>query len=192
MKSEIVLFLLSAVGLGVGYSAERASQHASLVAFVPRREPAWVRELDPSYQHLVKVLNQKGFSIDENPKVCKQFNIVGFYTWQEKTIKVCTNRIASLNSDPMAFRQLLQQTITHEAAHVAQSCRHKRQGRPSLELARARLYALPSSVKSDIDKALTYSRYVNTRSLQWRIEAEAMELEDKPVQVIAALRSFCT
>ena len=185
------LLLLMAIGFGVGYSIERASQALPQLARASQREPVWLRDLDISYRNLVGVMNQKGFSIDENPRVCRQKDVIGYYTWGERTIKICTDRIASLNPEPAAFRQLLQQTIAHEATHVAQSCRQRRQSRSTLDLDAARLYGLPPSIQTDIRKALTAARYSHSRSVQWRIEAEAMALENTPDQVITALRSFC-
>lgn len=182
---------LFAAGLGFGYSIERAEQGAPLASIAPRRDPVWLRDLDPGYQALVGVMKQKGFRIEENAKICKKHDVVGFYTWGDRAAKICTDRIASLNGGPLAFRRLLQQTIAHEAVHVAQSCRQRRGGKPSLELSAARLYALPPSVRSDIERSLATSHYNSPRSVRWRVEAEAMAMEDTPDQVIAALQRFC-
>lgn len=192
MNSSKVLMMMCAVGLGFGYVMGRTEQDAPLVAFTPQRDPAWLQDLEPGYQELVKVMKQRGFSIEDNAPVCKQHDVVGFYTWGQRTAKICTDRISQLNSEPAAFRRLLQQTIAHEGVHVAQSCRQRRGGQPSLDLAAARLYGLPASVRADIQKVLVNHRSSEPRSVQWRVEAEAMALEDSPGQVIAALRAFCT
>lgn len=191
MISSKIMVALFAAGLGFGYSIERAEQGAPLVSFAPRRDPAWLRDLDPAYQDLVSVMKKKGFTIDENATICKQQDVVGYYTWGQPTVKICTDRIAKLNGDPSAFRLLLQQTVAHEAVHVAQSCRLRRSGKPSLELAASRLYGLPSSVRADIQKSLASNRTNQPRSVQWRTEAEAWAMEDTPDQVIAALQRFC-
>lgn len=185
------LLLLLAIGFGVGYSIEKASQELPQLARAPQHDPVWLHDLDPGYRDLVGVMKQKGFSIDENPRVCSQKDVIGYYTWGERTIKICTDRIASLEPEPSAFEQMLQQTIAHEASHVAQSCRQRHQSRSTLDLDAARLYRLPPSIQTDIRKALTAARYSQPRSVQWRIEAEAMALEHTPDQVITALRSFC-
>lgn len=192
MKALTMLLALFTAGLvGFGSSIERTALEDRLMAFIPRREPTWLRDLEPGYQDLVNVLKKKGFLIDENAAICKQMDIVGHYTWWQPTIKLCTNRISKVNSNPLAFRTLLQQTIAHEATHVAQSCRQRRDGKPSLGLAAARLYRLPQSIRSDIEKSIAINRSSNTRSVQWRVEAEAMAMEDTPEQVIAALQRFC-
>ncbi|MCP9891426.1 hypothetical protein KBY57_10215 [Cyanobium sp. Aljojuca 7D2] len=191
MNSSMMLLALFATGLGVGYSIERAEQGAPLVSFTPRRDPVWLRDLDPAYQDLASVMKKKGFTIDENATICKQLDIVGYYYWGHRTIKICTDSIAKLNGDPSAFRLLLQQTLAHEAVHVAQSCRQRLSGKPSLELAASRLYSLPPSVRSDIQKSIASNRTNHPRSVQWRIEAEAWAMEDTPDQVIAALQRFC-
>jgi hypothetical protein len=129
--------------------------------------------------------------VDENTRICGQKDVVGHYTWGHRTVKICTDRIAKLKDEPTAFRTLLQQTIAHEATHVAQSCRQRRGGRPSLDLDAARLYGLPLAVRNDIQKTLANNRSNEPRSVQWRFEAEAMALEDMPDQVIAALQRFC-
>lgn len=191
MISSKIMVALFAAGLGFGYSIERAEQGAPLVSFAPRRDPGWLQDLDPGYQGLVSTMKRKGFTIEENPAVCKQRDVVGYYNWDQPTVKICTNRIAKLNPDPSAFRLLLQQTVAHEAVHVAQSCRQRLSGKRTLELAASRLDALPSSVRADIQKSLASDRTNQPRSVQWRTEAEAWAMEDTPDQVIAALQQFC-
>lgn len=191
MNSLLMSLMLFTTALGFGSATERIARDAPLVSFAPRRDPAWLRDLDPGYQDLVGVMKQKGFTIDENATICKKRDVVGFYTWGDRAVKICTNRIAKINPDPSAFRLLLQQTIAHEAVHLAQSCRYRRGDKPSLELSAARLYGLPPSVRSDIERSLATSYYNSPRSVRWRIEAEAIAMEDTPDQVIAALQRFC-
>jgi len=105
-------------------------------------------------------------------------------------VKICTNRIAKLNPDPSAIRLQLQQTVAHEAVHVAQSCRQRLSGQRTLDLAASRLYSLKSSVRTDIQKSLASDRTNLARSVHWRTEAEAWAMEDMPDQVIAALQRF--
>ncbi len=191
MNSSKFVLVLFAAGFGFGYLMESNGQEAQRRAIGPIRAPHWLRDLDPRYQDLVGVLRNKGYGIVENAAVCKQQDVVGYYTWGERVIKVCTDRIARLNAEPLAFRTLLQQTIAHEAVHVAQGCRQSSDGKTILGLAAARLYGLPQSVRFDIDKSLASNHYTNPRSVQWRIEAEAMALEETPDQVIGALKQFC-
>lgn len=191
MISSKIMVALFAAGLGFGYSIERAEQGAPLVSFAPRRDPAWLQDLDPGYQELVNTMKRKGFTIEENAPVCRQQDVVGFYTWGQPAVKICTERIARVRTDPTTFRTLLQQTIAHEAVHVAQGCRHRRGGKSSLGLDAAKLYGLPLSVRNDIQKGLATNRSNEPRSVQWRNEAEAMALENTPDQVIAALQQFC-
>jgi len=77
--SKIMIALLAA-GLGFGYSIERAEQGDPLVSFAPRRDPVWLQDLDPGYQELVNTMKRKGFTIEENPSICKQRDVVGYYT----------------------------------------------------------------------------------------------------------------
>jgi len=191
MSSSKFVLVLFAAGFGFGYLMESNGREAQLRAVGPSSAPHWLRDLDPRYQELGGVLRTKGFGIVENAAVCKQQDVVGYYTWGQRAIVLCTDRIARLNADPWAFRTLLQQTIAHEATHVAQSCRQTRDGRTGLGLAAARLYELPQSARSDIQKSLASSHSSNPRSLQWRIEAEAMALEETPDQVIGALQQHC-
>lgn len=191
MNSSTLSFLLIAGGLGFGYSMERLSQGAPPASMSPLRDPAWLRDLDADYQDVVAVMKQKGFTVDENARVCNQRDIFGYYTWGHRTVKICTDRIAQLNREPSAFRESLQLTIAHEGVHVAQSCRQQRGGKPSLDLAASRLYSLPASTQTVIQMAIERNRSSKARSVQWRIEAEAMALEGRPEQVIAALRTFC-
>lgn len=191
MNSAKMVLVLFAAGLGFGYSVERVSQDAPLVSFAQQRDPAWLRELDPDYQDLVNTMKRKGFTIEENAPVCRRLDVVGFYTWGQQRVEICTDRITKLNSESSGYRRLLQQTIAHEATHVAQSCRQRSSGNTTLGLAASRLYGLPQSARSDIQKTLASHRTNHPRSVQWRIEAEAMAMEDRPEQVIAALQTFC-
>lgn len=191
MNSSKFVLLLFAAGFGFGYLMESNGQESQRRAGGSSSAPHWLRDLDPRYQDLVGVMRAKGYGIVENAAVCKQQDVVGYYTWGQHAIKVCTDRIARLNADPWAFRTLLQQTIAHEATHVAQSCRQAREGKTGLGLAAARLYGLPQSVRADIQKSIASNQSSNPRSLQWRIEAEAMALEETPDQVIGALQQFC-
>jgi hypothetical protein len=191
MNSSKFVLVLFAAGFGFGYLMEGNGQEAQRRALGPSSDPHWLRDLDPRYQDLVGEMRKKGVGIVENAAICKQQDVVGYYTWGHRAIKICTDRIAKLNADPSAFRTLLQQTIAHEAAHVAQSCRQSSDGKTGLGLPATRLYGLPQSVRSDIQKSLASNHSSNPRSVQWRIEAEAMALEDTPDQVIVALRQFC-
>jgi len=188
--SKFVLVLFAA-GFGFGYLMESNGQEAQLRAVGPSGSPHWLRDLDPRYQDLVGVMRNKGYGIIENAAVCKQHDVVGYYIRGEDAIKICTDRVAKLNAEPAAFRTLLQQTIAHEATHVAQGCRQSSDGKTGLGLPAARLYALSQSVRSDIRKSLALIHSSTPRSLQWRIEAEAMALEETPDQVIGALQQFC-
>jgi hypothetical protein len=191
MNSSKFVLLLFAAGFGFGYLMESNGQESQRRAGGSSSAPQWLRDLDPRYPDLVGVMRAKGYGIVENAAVCKQQDVVGYYTWGQRAIKVCTDRISRLNADPWAFRTLLQQTIAHEATHVAQSCRQSREGKTGLGLAAARLYGLPQSVRADIQKSIASNQSSNPRSLQWRIEAEAMALEETPDQVIGALQQFC-
>lgn len=191
MNSSKFVLMLFAVGFGFGYLMESHGQEAQRRAGGSNSAPHWMRDLDSRYQDLVGVMREKGYGIVENAAVCKQQDVVGFYTWGQRAIKVCTDRIVWLNADPWAFRTLLQHTIAHEATHIAQSCRQSSEGKTDLGLTAARLYGLPQSVRSDIQKSLASTHYTNPRSVQWRIEAEAMALEETPDQVIGALQKYC-
>lgn len=192
MTGPLFYLLLFLAGLGYGYTVERASQGGdSVLPFIPQREPAWVADLDPAYQDVVSKMKQKGFTIHDNAPVCRQQAVVGYYFLGQHNIKVCSDRIAKQRDDASA-RLLLQQTVAHEAVHVAQHCRHARSGKPTLELAAARLYSLPTSARSLIQKSLASNRMNHPRSVKWRIEAEAWAMEDTPDQVIAALQRFCS
>jgi hypothetical protein len=183
--------LLLIANLLLENNLEGYPQDAAKFAFAPRRDPAWLQVLDSGYQDLVKTMRQKGFTIEENASDCKRLDVLGVYTSGQRTVKICTDRMAQLYGESSAFLTILQQTIAHEAVHVAQGCRQRRSGKPSLDLPAARLYGLPKSVRADIQKGLAMNTSSLPRSVQWRNEAEAMAMEDQPEQVIAALQQFC-
>ena len=191
MKGELVVGLLFAAGFGFGYWLERSAQVRPPTTPGSSHGPSWQGQLDPSYQQLVDTLQRQGFGFEENAEVCGRQDVVGYYTWGQRNITICTNRISRLSGGATASRSLLQQTIAHEATHVAQSCRLNRVGQQDLGLGAARLGGLPQSVQADIEKAVASSHSLYPRSVQWRIEAEAMAMETTPEQVIAALDQFC-
>ena len=191
MNRFTIVLVLFLAGFGIGFLIESNGQEAQPQALGPSGKPNWLGDLDSRHQDLVGVMSHKGYGIVENSADCQQQDVVGYYIWGQRAIQICTDRIAKLNADPWAFRTQLQLTIAHEATHVAQSCRQSSDGKTGLGLAAARLYGLPSSVKTEIEKALEMGKYQNPRSVQWRIEAEAMALEEMPDQVIAALQQYC-
>ena len=191
MKGGLVVGLLFAAGFGFGYWLERSGQVRPHTAPASSNEPAWQGQLDPGYQQLVNTLQRKGFGFEENAQICRQQDVVGYYTWGESNIKICSDRIHRIGGGAIGSRSLLQQTIAHEATHVAQSCRLNREGKQDLGVGAARLQGLSQSVQADIQRAVATGRSSYPRAVQWRIEAEAMAMEQTPTQVSAALDQFC-
>ncbi|MEB3332183.1 MAG: hypothetical protein VKI83_06795 [Synechococcaceae cyanobacterium] len=151
-----------------------------------------VLELEAPYRRLAGALEKAGISIAVNTRHCATKQVVGFHVHGSGRIELCVDKVRSITSDQASYRRLLQATLAHEAAHVAQFCRRERTGGPpSLGIAAAKLYALPPELRQDLNRALGIANHNLPRSLAWRQEAEAFYLEDKPEQVTGMLARYC-
>lgn len=149
-------------------------------------------DLEDPYRRVVLALRNAGVGLATNSWSCRTKDVVGFHTYRSGRIELCSDRIRRITSDKAAYRQLLQETLVHEAAHVAQFCRADRTGGPpSVGIAAAKLYALPPNQQQDLRRALGMATHNLPRSLAWRQEAEAFYLEDKPDEVARMLARYC-
>jgi len=127
--------------------------------------------LTPVGQEIVSVIRQSNFNIKQNSAVCRNKDLFGILIKRDLTI--CLDNIKNKIS-PVEF--YVNETLNHEAVHLAQSCKGGRLGIST---------ALD---KYKLNDARRSSKVGGADSVR---EQEAYELEDKPEQVLAVLRKYC-
>lgn len=151
-----------------------------------------LQELEAPYRRLAAAVEKAGVVMALNTQSCATKDVVGLYTSGSRRMALCTDQIRRISSERGAYRSLLQATLAHEATHAAQFCRlERRGGPPSVDIAAAKLYALPANQRHDLSRALAIGMSDLPRSVAWRQEAEAFYLEDKPDQVVRMLARYC-
>jgi hypothetical protein len=128
-------------------------------------------------KQLLDLLAKAHFNIRENISWCSD-GYYGAIIKEDKTFFVCTKNILN-GPDP---RKNLNETVYHEALHVAQQCR----GMKPIGIPIGKM-PLPWHKMNNIEKSITLTK---NRSIR-RLEHEAFWFEDKPKQVIYYLKKFC-
>lgn len=133
--------------------------------------------LTPQSQDILNQIYNIKYSIKENMGICKgNKNIFGYIDYGKKFV-ICTNNIKEGGYE---LNHNINETIYHEAVHVAHSCnRYKPFGISLGEM------PLPSNKLQDVKNSMK----VSTASA--RIEHEAYWMEDKPDKVQYVLQKYC-
>jgi len=127
--------------------------------------------LTPTGQQIVSAIMQRNYNIQENAPICRNKELMGIV--QSPNFVICLNNIKN-GVSPVDY--YVNETVYHEAVHVAQSCRKKSLGvNVSLNA-----YKMNDAIRST---KLSGSHPV--------YESEAYFLEDKPEQVLYYLKKFC-
>jgi hypothetical protein len=114
---------------------------------------------------------QRNYNVKENAPICRNKELMG--TVQTPNFVICLNNIKNSVS-PVDY--YVNETVYHEAVHVAQACR----GKP-----------LGVEVSLDPYKMNDVIRSVKVGGAYPVYESEAYQLEDKPEQVLYYLKKFC-
>lgn len=136
--------------------------------------------LTPIGRDIYNLVSQK-VRFAENPPVCRQHEIYGWYDSRTNVMSICTNRIK--NGPDVKY--YMNETLFHEAVHVAQDC--KAQGREwyvpfGIDRSKMKLS------QRRIDDLNTATRmHPNNRA----IEHEAFWMEDKPEKVKYVVEKYC-
>lgn len=136
--------------------------------------------LTPDTVEIYRLLTQKA-KVAEDSGICRKHDLFGWYNAAEKTLAICTSRIMSHEN----AKDYINETLLHEAVHVAQHCKAK-------GITVAPLHIAPSSMpiterrQQDIQTAMK----INGPTVR-HIEHEAFWMEDKPDKVRYVLRKFC-
>jgi hypothetical protein len=129
-------------------------------------------------KQILDLVAKAHFNIRENISWCADGSYYGATIKENKTFFICTKTILK-GSDPKRY---LNETVYHEAVHVAQQCNGMKQiGIPISQM------PLSWNKMNDIESSI---RLTKNKSMR-RTEHEAFWLEDKPKQVIYYLKKFC-
>lgn len=129
--------------------------------------------LTPIGIEIINHVMMKNFNVVENVEVCRNKNLFGFV--RSPNFVICTNNIKNTIS-PSAF--YINETVYHEAVHVAQSCKGGPLGVKNITLPSNKLIDVKNSLKTSNSQYTIY-------------EMEAYYLEDKPEEVNYYLKKFC-
>jgi hypothetical protein len=128
-------------------------------------------------KQILDLVAKAHFNIRENISWCAD-GYYGATIKENKTFFICTKNILK-GPNP---NQYLNETVYHEAVHVAQQCNGMKPiGIPINQM------SLPSNKMKDIESSLGLTK----KKFMRRMEHEAFWLEDKPKQVIYYLKKFC-
>lgn len=129
--------------------------------------------LTPIGNQIINKVMMKNFNVVENGAICRNKDLFGLTSSPNFTI--CTNNIKNRVSPVSHY---VNETVYHEAVHVAQACKRGALGIKGIQLDSNKLIDVTNSVKSYSKGAIIY-------------EMEAYYLEDKPEQVDFYLKKFC-
>ncbi len=129
--------------------------------------------LTPVGNEIINRVMMKNFNVVENGAICRNKDLLGLVS--SPNFVVCTNNIKNRVS-PVSF--YVNETVYHEAVHVAQSCKRGALGIKNIQLDSNKLTDVTNSVNSYNKSSTIY-------------EMEAYYLEDKPELVNYYLKKFC-
>ena len=127
--------------------------------------------LTPVGQQIISAIMQRNYNVKQNAPICRNKELMGIV--QTPNFVICLNNIKN-NVSPVDY--YVNETVYHEAVHVAQACK----GKP-----------LGVNVSLDAYKMNDVVRSVKVGNSYPVYESEAYFLEDKPEQVLYYLKKFC-
>lgn len=129
--------------------------------------------LSPVGQQLISSIMLKNYNVMENAPICKKYKDIFGYNSKGNFI-ICTDNIKN-NISPV--KHYVNETVYHEAVHVAQSCKRGPLGVKGITLSAEKL--------NDVKRSTQYG------NLAVVYETEAYYLEDKPEQVLNLIKKYC-
>ena len=142
--------------------------------------------LTPVSHELLKLVYSKGFSIFENSPICyqnKSYYGITMAGSNGKKFIICTRNIKSAEATRQSFEYSINETVAHEAVHVAQHCNKNNSLNTNINVSKLNLNNVYSSV------SLMNSRYGG--DMVTRKEKEAYYLEKNPRQVLEYVKKYC-
>jgi hypothetical protein len=127
--------------------------------------------LTPTGQEIISSIMLKNYNIRQNAPVCRNKELFGLL--KSPDFVICLDNIKNKISP---VKHYVNETVYHEAVHVAQSCKRGKLG-VNASLDQYKLNDVMRSVKA----TGSYAVY----------ETEAYYLEDKPEEVLYHLKKYC-
>ena len=135
--------------------------------------------LTPDTIKVYKLLMQK-VKIVENSAICRKHNVFGWYSSPDKILTICTNRINGYET----IQEYINETLLHEAVHVAQHCKGRANAMVPLHIAPA-LMPLSQRRQQDMKTAVKINgpmvKQNSTKHSGWKTSQQ---------RCITCLRSF--
>jgi len=149
----------------------------------------FIEYLDKEEIEIVRMVEQAGYSIDENTSLCLLSDkYAGFLKKREKTIVICTNNAKKIEGYTILKKnnydifertaRHIKKALRHEASHVAQECNNG-----NLLDIKKKLLLGPAKME-----ALRGSRRISGEEEK---EKQAYILEDKPELLKKELEKYC-
>ena len=135
--------------------------------------------LEPASQAVQQLVAPLVRIVEDGPP-CRQSNIFGQFHARRREVTICTSTIRKY---PDA-RTLINDTLMHEATHVAQACQSGFRHVTPFGI-QSRTMTLTAQRESDL------ARLLKSRPELSQIDREAFFFEDKPNLVRYVLRKYC-
>jgi len=143
-------------------------------------------------KEILELIYKAGFSVEENTALCLMGEkYVGFTKKRQRAVVICTNnikkfsgyshprRVTSNDKDRTAI--YIRKAVRHEATHVAQDCNNSE----LLGVLNKKRKVHSWYKKGAIKKSTSVGNIKRER------EEEAYFMEDRPREVISALKKYC-
>ena len=143
-------------------------------------------------KEIIELVRKANYSIEENSSICLTNNkYVGFHNKAEKLIVICTENAKKITN--FRRKQLLnkngnhktelyiKKALRHEATHIIQSCNNNK--------IIGNIEDIKKRLNKNKIKALKLSMQISGSNLNREYEAYLME--DKPREVIKAIKKYC-
>lgn len=135
--------------------------------------------LTPEAQDILNQVYRAKYNVRENIEYCISNKTIFGYVDFKKNLVICTNNIKKGN---FSLEFYVNETIYHEAVHVAHMCNGYRPFGISMKS-----MLLPSNKLQDVKN----SSNLSNSSDRFKIEHEAYWMEDKPNEIKYVLQKYC-
>ena len=128
--------------------------------------------LTPTGQQIIDSIIKAKFNVRENSPLCRVHKEIYGYVFK-KDFVVC---ITNIKNTTNLVSYYVNETVHHEAVHVAQTCKRKPLGiKPTLSFEKM----------NNVNRSVKYNKDAFT------LEVEAYYLEDKPEQILPYVQKYC-
>ena len=143
-------------------------------------------------KEIIELVRKANYSIEENSSICLTNNkYVGFHNKAEKLIVICTENAKKITNfrrkkllnknDNHKTELYIKKALRHEATHIIQSCNNNK--------IIGNIEDIKKRLNKNKIKALKSSMQISGSNLNREYEAYLME--DKPREVIKAIKKYC-